>query len=124
MHIRSKFDGGKQINRSQSGSWEARCYGAGLHANEGPQWGPKMWEKITGGKANPVYTAASAKQEKMAKADKMRKATDKAKSSRRASKRAISNDNSLKTRKIMKDMMMAMESKRLRTTSHKLTFRT
>jgi hypothetical protein len=58
-----------------------------------------MWEKITGGKANPVYTAASAKQEKMAKADKMRKATDKAKSSRRASKRAISNDNSLKARK-------------------------
>ena len=23
MHIRSKFDGGKQVNRSQSGSWES-----------------------------------------------------------------------------------------------------
>ena len=30
MHIRSKFDGGKQINRSQSGFWEARCAGAAL----------------------------------------------------------------------------------------------
>ena len=35
MHIRSKFDGGKQINRSQAGSWEGRCAGAGLHCNEG-----------------------------------------------------------------------------------------
>ena len=33
MHIRSKFDGGKQINRSQSGSWEARCAGAALRVN-------------------------------------------------------------------------------------------
>ena len=24
MHIRSKFDGGKQINRSQAGSWQGR----------------------------------------------------------------------------------------------------
>ncbi len=28
--MRSKFDGGKQVNRSQSGSWEAQCAGAGL----------------------------------------------------------------------------------------------
>jgi len=28
MHIRSKFDGGKQINRVQSNSWQARCAGA------------------------------------------------------------------------------------------------
>ena len=30
MHIRSKFDGEKIINRSQSGSWEHRSMGAGL----------------------------------------------------------------------------------------------
>ncbi len=29
MHIRCKFDGGKVINRSQSGSWEHRCMGLG-----------------------------------------------------------------------------------------------
>ena len=44
MHIRSKFDGGKQINRSQSGSWEARCAGAALRVNEVPEWGPKCWK--------------------------------------------------------------------------------
>ena len=30
MGQRSKFDGGKSINRCQSGSWNARCHGAGL----------------------------------------------------------------------------------------------
>ena len=25
MSVRAKFDGGKQINRSQSGSWQGRC---------------------------------------------------------------------------------------------------
>lgn len=35
MHIRSKFDGGKVINRSQSGSWEHHCMGAGLQQNMG-----------------------------------------------------------------------------------------
>ena len=40
MHIRSKFDGGKVINRSQSGSWEHRCMGAGLRQNLGREWGP------------------------------------------------------------------------------------
>ena len=45
MHIHSKFDGGKQINRSQSGSWEARCAGAVLRVNEEPEWAPKCWEK-------------------------------------------------------------------------------
>ena len=44
MHIRSKFDGGKQVNRSQSGSWEGRCTGAALRVNEGLTWGPKCWE--------------------------------------------------------------------------------
>ena len=40
MHICSKFDGGKQINRSQAGSWQGRCAKAGLHCNEGTGWGP------------------------------------------------------------------------------------
>ena len=36
MHVRSKFNGGKQINRSQKGSWQSRCTGAALKMNEGP----------------------------------------------------------------------------------------
>ena len=43
MHIRSKYDGGKVINRSQSGSWEHRCMGAGLQQNMGKEWGPELW---------------------------------------------------------------------------------
>ena len=46
MHIRTKFDGGKQINRNQRGSWEGQCTGAGLHLNGGPAWGPTCWEKL------------------------------------------------------------------------------
>ena len=30
MNVRSKFDGGKQINRLQRGSCQGRCAGAGL----------------------------------------------------------------------------------------------
>ena len=41
MHICSKYDGGKVINRSQSGSWEHRCMGAGLQQNMGKDWGPR-----------------------------------------------------------------------------------
>ena len=29
MNVRAKFDGAKVINRSQSGSWQHRCMGAG-----------------------------------------------------------------------------------------------
>ena len=38
MHVRAKFDGGKVVNRSQSGSWEHHCMGAGLQHNMGKEW--------------------------------------------------------------------------------------
>ena len=38
MGIRTHFDGGKVFNRVQSGSFESRCYAAGLKFQEGPQW--------------------------------------------------------------------------------------
>ncbi len=47
MHIRMKFDGGKVINRSQSGSWEHRCVGAGLRQNMGPGRLEKNHPEIT-----------------------------------------------------------------------------
>lgn len=47
MSIRAKFDGGKQINRSDTHSWETRCYGASLRMNRGPMWSPATWEKTT-----------------------------------------------------------------------------
>ena len=47
MHMTCKFDGGKVINRSQSGSWQHRCVGAGLEQNHGSTWSPKMWNSMT-----------------------------------------------------------------------------
>ena len=53
MHIRSKSDGGKVINRSQSGSWEYRCMGAGLQQNT-EEWGPAVWSKMKDSSPNQV----------------------------------------------------------------------
>ena len=52
MHTCCKFDGG---NRSQSGSWEYRCMGAGLRLNTGHTWGPTTWSEMTT-QTNPVYS--------------------------------------------------------------------
>ena len=52
MHIRSKFDGGKVINHSQSGSWEYHCMGAGLQQNTWKEWGLAVWSKMT--KSSPI----------------------------------------------------------------------
>ncbi len=54
MHMRSKFDGGKVINRSQSGSWEHRSMGAGLRQNLGKEWGPQAWKDVTDTSPNKV----------------------------------------------------------------------
>ncbi len=56
MHIRSKFDGGKVINRSQSGSWQRRCMGAGLRQNMGKEWGPEIWKQMATTSPNKIYT--------------------------------------------------------------------
>ena len=72
MHIRSKFDGGKQINRSQGNAWKGRCAGVTLYQTLGPDWGPKS-------KANPVYREVSKEQCILVERDRKRKATDQAK---------------------------------------------
>ena len=59
LHIKAKFDGRKVINRSQSGSWEHRCMGTGLHHNMGTEWGPQTWKTITSTSPNKIfYTTA------------------------------------------------------------------
>ena len=42
-----KYDGRNVFNRSQSGSWEHRCMGAGLQHNVGKEWGPSLWKDMT-----------------------------------------------------------------------------
>jgi len=89
IHIRTKFDGGKQINRSQRGSWQGRCAGAALRMNDGPEWGPQQWEKIVGLPASCVYTAISSEtlvEDRKRKLEKIR---------RKKTKRS---DNSLQSR--------------------------
>ena len=76
MHIRSKFDGGKVVNRSQSGSWEYRCMGADLQQNMWKEWKSAVWSKITNSFTNSVFIDAPELSAKKAEKDRKRKATD------------------------------------------------
>ena len=86
MHIWSKFDGSKVINRSQSGSWQYRCMRAGLQQNLGKLWAPKIWSEMTGSNTNKVFIDASNSACKIAENDKLCKATETVKEQRRKSK--------------------------------------
>ena len=97
MHIRSKFDGGKVIHRSQSGSWEHRC--AGLQQNYGRQWSPESWRKMTGVSPNKVFTDVTKEAAKKIELDRKRKAKDEVKAKRHKSKHAKREDNSIAARK-------------------------
>ena len=79
MHIRCKFDGGKQINRSQSGSWESRCAGAGLRQKLGPEWGPNTWKLITGTEPNIIFKQTASQNNKQVQRDRKSKSTEEAK---------------------------------------------
>ena len=98
MHIRCKFDGGKVINCSQSGSWQHRCTGAGLQHNLGKTWGPQVWAEMTKAPANQVFVHASQTDSEKLEKDRKRKATEKAKENRRKSKYARI-DNSRQAKK-------------------------
>ena len=86
MGIRAKFDGGKVVNRSQSGSWQHRCMGAGLRQNMGREWGPEVWRKMAETSPNQVFTDTAESSAKRVEEDRKRKATEAAKESRRRSK--------------------------------------
>ena len=86
MHIRYKFDRGKQINQIQGGSWQARCAGAGLRCNMGPSWGTAAWEKAVGTPPTEVFHSTARKAVKQAECDQKRKATVKSKTQRKKAK--------------------------------------
>ena len=94
MHIRCKFDGGKQINRVQSGSWQGRCAGAGLRQNLGPNWGPKTWTDVTGTQPNVVFNNCSHERVALAEECRKRKSTDKAMEVRQMANRRPSAESS------------------------------
>ena len=99
MNIRAKFDGGKFFNRSQSGSWQHRCMGAGLRLNMGDKWGPQAWKELTGSSPNKVFADTTEHTAKIMDKDRKRKATMEAKETRRRSKYAKIDDNSTAARK-------------------------
>ena len=86
MHIRTKFYGGNVVNRSQSGSWELRCMGAGLQQNMGREWGAKVWKQMAWDSPYKVYKNAKDLSVKKVEKDRKRKATEEAKESRRQRK--------------------------------------
>ena len=47
MSIRCQYDGGKQFNHIQSGSFETRCLAAGMRMQDGPTWPVMAMEQIT-----------------------------------------------------------------------------
>ena len=99
MHICSKFDGGKQINRSQAGSWDGQCAGAGLHCNEGAGWGPPSWKQIVHKEPSNIYKQVANNVIKCTEADRKRKATSAAKVQRKKARYSTNSvDNSLSSR--------------------------
>ena len=92
MHIRTKFDGGKVINRSQSGSFGHRCMGAGLRQNMGADWGPQVWKNMATTSPNKVLTNTAEQSAKRMNKDRERNSTEAAKESRRRSKYAPTDD--------------------------------
>ena len=98
MNIRCKFDGGKLYNRSQSGSFEFSCMGAGLQQNFGLDWGPQAFSEMTDNVVNPVYKDVACAISKKTANDRKRKVTPKYQECRRKSKYSKV-DNSVQARK-------------------------
>ena len=94
MHVRSKYDGGKVINCSQSGLWEHRCMGAGLQHNFGKEWGPSSWSVKTDSPSNSIFSKTAKESARRMEKDKVRKSSEMVKEKRRKNKYKIS-DNSL-----------------------------
>ena len=94
MHIRTKFDGGKVVNRSQSGSWEHRCMGAGLQQNIGKNWGPSAWKEMACSSPNKVFCNTAERSAKKASNEKKQKSTEEVKTRRRMSRYSRTGESS------------------------------
>ena len=86
IDIRTYFDGGKLFNRVQSGSFEARCYAAGLRFQNGIEWCLPAWEKYVGNPATGSLQCLVKQTQQRRQQDKERKSTAKYITQRRRSK--------------------------------------
>ena len=89
MAIRSKFDGGKVINRCSRGSWNTRCYGGALRKNLGTGWSPVTFQTVTETPAGIYFHQLARRQTQKLVASKKYKAKPESKVKRR--KRKIQN---------------------------------
>ena len=88
MSIRSNYDGGKYFNRIQSGSFEAKCYAAGLRCQDGPSWILSVANHFIGSSSSQVLETAISKKVRALEKDQERKEKDEYKQLRRRSKYA------------------------------------
>ena len=64
MSVRAKMDGGKQINRIQSGSFQHRCMAAALRLTLGPTWIADSWKHFFGSCSSVLTTYADRRKRK------------------------------------------------------------
>ena len=81
------------MNRSQSGSWEHHCMGAGLQYNMGKEWGPTIWKEMTSTTPNKVFSDTAQRSAKKASSEKERKAKEEVREQRRIRKYSPKNDS-------------------------------
>ena len=91
--VRSKFDSGKVINRSPSGSWQYRYMGTGLQQNLGKSWEPNTWSEMTSTCINQVFIDVSNSASKIVKKYNSIKLPKKQETEKRKSKYAGKEDS-------------------------------
>jgi len=93
MGLRSYFDGGKVYNRVQSGSFQGRCYAAGLRFQEGPQWITHAYEEVTGQQPPHPLADVTNKIEKRTRKERKRKQSAEYKERRKQAKHQRNSDS-------------------------------
>ena len=64
MSVRSKMEGGKQINIIQSDAFQHRCMAAGLHLTLVPGWIAETWESLFGSCSSVMSTFSNSRKRK------------------------------------------------------------
>ena len=90
MGIRTYFDGGKIFNRVQSGSFESRCYAAGLKYQKGSHWITCAYQESTGQSPPSALVDVTNKVARRSAKEKKRKSTTEYKNRRKRAKYSTS----------------------------------
>ena len=86
MSLRAQMDGGKQVFRSQHGSFQHRCTAAALAHTMGPLWPPTVWKEIYKVEPNRIFTGNYLKKERKVTKNRLRVKNPEVKAARRMKK--------------------------------------